>query len=118
MTRRPHRPYEPPGVAARATATCSPLQFVTRCIREITSGDTTLAVLRAPTRQERPEWRRLDLDAVGDGLKVAHEGDARHQRDELVIVVVLGRVRPGVIGYTTGGVADASAVLGELSGPL
>jgi hypothetical protein len=62
--------------------------------------------------------QRLELDAVGDGLKVAQEADDRHQRDQLVIVVVLGRVRPGVIGYTTGGVADTSALLGELSGPL
>jgi len=51
-------------------------------------------------------------------LKVAHEADDRHQRDPLVVVVVLGRVRPGVLGYTTGGVADACALLGELSGPL
>jgi hypothetical protein len=35
-----------------------------------------------------------------------------------MVIVVLGRVRLGVIGYTTGGVADASALLGGLSGPL
>jgi hypothetical protein len=42
------------------------------------------------------------------------ESDDRHQRDELVIVVVLGRVRPGIIGHTAGGVGDAGALLGEL----
>src|ERR1035437_641219 len=48
------------------------------------------------------------------------EGDDRHQRDELVIVVVLGRVRPGLVGdTTTGGVGDAGALLGEFQrGPL
>jgi hypothetical protein len=47
------------------------------------------------------------------------EGDDRYQRDELVIVVVLGRVGPGLIGDTTSGVGDAGALLGEFQrGPL
>src|SRR6516162_8115898 len=41
------------------------------------------------------------------------EGDERHQRGELVIVVVLGRVRPGLVGDATGAVGDAGALLGE-----
>ena len=31
-------------------------------------------------------------------------GDGAHQRGELVGVVVLGRVRPGIVGDTAGGV--------------
>ena len=42
------------------------------------------------------------------------EGDERHQRRELVVVVVLGRIRPGLVGDATGGIGDASALLGEL----
>jgi hypothetical protein len=41
------------------------------------------------------------------------EGDDADQREELVIVVVLGRVRPGFIGDAAGGVGDAGALLGE-----
>src|SRR5262245_26450519 len=44
------------------------------------------------------------------------EGDEGHQRGELVRVVVLGRVRPGLVGDTAGGVGDAGALLGELQG--
>jgi len=47
------------------------------------------------------------------------EGDERHQRRELVIVVVLGRIGPGLVGDTTGCIGDAGALLGEFqSGPL
>jgi hypothetical protein len=34
----------------------------------------------------------------------------------LVLVVVLGRVRPGLVGDTTGGVGDAGALLGQFQG--
>jgi hypothetical protein len=46
----------------------------------------------------------------------ADEGDERHQRGELVIVVGLGRVRPGLVGDPTGGTGDPGALLGELQG--
>src|SRR5258708_39139891 len=42
------------------------------------------------------------------------EGDDRHQRDELVIVVVLDRVRPGLIADASPPIGDAGALLGEL----
>ena len=42
------------------------------------------------------------------------DGDEAHQRGELVVVIVLGRVRPGLVGDTAGGVGDAGALLGEL----
>ena len=42
------------------------------------------------------------------------EGDEGHQGGELVLVVVLGGVRPGLVGDTTGGVGDAGALLGQL----
>jgi hypothetical protein len=42
------------------------------------------------------------------------EGDGAHQRGELVGVVMLGRVRPGLVGDTAGGVGDAGALLGKL----
>ena len=32
------------------------------------------------------------------------EGDKRHQRGELVIVVLLGRIRPGIVSDTAGGI--------------
>src|ERR1039458_1779747 len=43
-------------------------------------------------------------------------GDEGHQGGELVLVVVLGRVRPGLIGDTTSGVGDAGALFGEFQG--
>jgi len=47
------------------------------------------------------------------------EGDERDQRRELVIVVLLGRICPGLVGDTTGGIGDAGALLGEFqSGAL
>src|SRR5215469_12001270 len=46
-------------------------------------------------------------------------GDERHQRTELLVVVVLGRIRPGLIGDTASGVGDAGAQLGKFQrGPL
>src|SRR6266540_3236850 len=45
-----------------------------------------------------------------------HEGDEGHQGGELVLVVVLGGVRPGLVGGTTGRVGDAGALLGQLQG--
>src|SRR6266581_8344555 len=44
------------------------------------------------------------------------DGDERHQRGELVVVVMLGGVRPGLVGDAAGGVGDAGALLGELQG--
>src|SRR5712692_1072048 len=44
------------------------------------------------------------------------EGDKGYQRGKLVIVVVLGGVRPGLIGDAGGGIGDAGALLGELQG--
>jgi hypothetical protein len=44
------------------------------------------------------------------------DGDERHQRGELVVVVVLGGVRPGLVGDAAGGVGDAGALLGEFQG--
>jgi hypothetical protein len=48
----------------------------------------------------------------------AGDGDERRQRGELVVVVVLGGVRPGLVGDAAGGVGDAGALLGELQGGL
>ena len=46
-------------------------------------------------------------------------GDERHQRRELVLVVVLGRIGPRFVGDPAGGVGDPGALLGELQrGPL
>src|SRR5947207_1143650 len=60
----------------------------------------------------------VPADDVQPVPRVDH-GDGAHQRGELVIVVVLGRVRPGVVGVAAGGVGDAGALLGELErGPL
>jgi len=57
-------------------------------------------------------------DDVEAGVGVA-DGDERHQRGELVVVVLLGGVRPGLVGDAAGGVGDAGALLGELQrGPL
>jgi hypothetical protein len=44
------------------------------------------------------------------------QGDEAHQGAELVVVVVLGRVRPGLIADAARGVSDAGALLGELQG--
>ena len=46
---------------------------------------------------------RNDVDAVVG----VDEGDKRHQCRELVIVVVLGRICPGLVGDTAGGIGDA-----------
>src|SRR6266540_3227443 len=53
-----------------------------------------------------------DVEAVGG----VDEGDEGHQGGELVLVVVLGGVRPGLVGGTTGRVGDAGALLGQLQG--
>ena len=42
--------------------------------------------------------------------------DERHQGGELVLVVVLGGVRPGLVGDAAGGVGDAGALLGQFQG--
>jgi hypothetical protein len=44
------------------------------------------------------------------------DGDLGHQGGELVLVVVLGGVRPGLVGDTTGRVGDAGALLRQLQG--
>src|SRR6266571_4454880 len=54
---------------------------------------------------------RLPGDDVQAVVEV-DEGDEGHQRRELVVVVVLGRVRPGLVGDPAGGVGDAGALLG------
>jgi pimeloyl-ACP methyl ester carboxylesterase/DNA-binding CsgD family transcriptional regulator len=43
------------------------------------------------------------------------QSDKRHERRELVIVVVLGRARPGLAGDPAGGIGDAGALLGGLA---
>jgi WhiB family transcriptional regulator, redox-sensing transcriptional regulator len=40
------------------------------------------------------------------------QGDLRHQGRELVLVVVLGGLRPDLVGHPAGGVGDASTLLG------
>ena len=45
-------------------------------------------------------------------MGLVDEGDERHQRRRLVIVVVLGRIRLGLVGDTTGGIGVAGALLG------
>src|SRR6266536_1250854 len=59
---------------------------------------------------------------AGDGVHAVvdvDEGDERDQRRELVIVVMLRRVSPGLLGDTRGGIGDAGALLGEgQGGPL
>ncbi len=42
------------------------------------------------------------------------ECDETHQSGELLVVVVLGRVRPDLVAGATGGIGDAGALLGEL----
>src|SRR5215470_14603112 len=60
----------------------------------------------------------VPADDVQPVVRVDH-ADGAHQRGELVGVVVLGRVRPGLVGDAAGGVGDAGALLGELErGPL
>jgi predicted SnoaL-like aldol condensation-catalyzing enzyme len=44
------------------------------------------------------------------------DGDEAHQGGELVLVVVLGGVRPGLVGDATGRVGDAGALLGQFQG--
>jgi hypothetical protein len=52
-------------------------------------------------------------DDVQPVVRVDHR-DGAHQRGELLGVIVLGRVPPGLVGDTAGGVGDAGALLGEL----
>jgi hypothetical protein len=44
------------------------------------------------------------------------EGDGAHQRGELVLVVMLGGIRPDLVGDATGRVGDAGALLRQLQG--
>ena len=44
------------------------------------------------------------------------DGDQARQRAELIVVVVLGRARPGVVGHAAGRVGDPGALLGEFQG--
>jgi hypothetical protein len=53
---------------------------------------------------------RLRDDDV-DAVKGIDEGDSGHQGGELVLVVVLGGIRPSLVGDTTGRVGDAGALL-------
>ena len=47
-------------------------------------------------------------------LKALMRAIRAHQGGELVLVVVLGGVRPGLVGDATGGIGDAGALLGQL----
>src|SRR5207245_9661287 len=59
------------------------------------------------------------LDDDAHAVVGVDERDEGHQRRELIIVIVLGRVRPGVVRDTTGGIGDAGALLSEFqSRPL
>jgi DNA-binding CsgD family transcriptional regulator len=49
-------------------------------------------------------------------LTVFHEGDEAHQGGELVLVLVLGGIRPGLVRDPTGRVGDAGALLRQLQG--
>src|SRR5258708_37237975 len=61
---------------------------------------------------------RLPRDDVHPVVGV-DERDERHERGKLVIVIVLGGIRPGLVGDAARGIGDASALLGEFqSGPL
>jgi len=44
------------------------------------------------------------------------DSDRAHQRRKLILVVVLGGVRPSLVGDTTGSVGNASALFGQLQG--
>src|SRR5213078_2989405 len=56
--------------------------------------------------------RLLDDDV--QSIEGVDQRNETHQRSELVVVVVLGGVGPGLVGDTTGGGGDAGALFGQL----
>src|SRR5215472_10319874 len=56
---------------------------------------------------------------LGDDVQAVpavDDRDERHQARELVLVVVLDGVRPGLVGHPAGGVGEAGALLGQFQG--
>lgn len=93
------------------------------------SGEWVPGACAAGARQCQPSWTDSSLPELA-GLVVAgrlldddvhavvgvDEGDEGHKGGQLVLVVVLGGIGPGLVGDTTGCVGDAGALLGQLQG--